>query len=94
MSEKEIPEYLEINDDNVVITLKKGADIDGVNVKVITMREPTVQDNMALDAIKGGDAVKEVTYFANLCSIAPDDIKKLTQRDYNRLQTAYGFFTD
>lgn len=90
----EVPAYLEINDDSIVITLKKGADIDGVNVKVITMREPTVEDNIALDSIKGSDAIKEITYFANLCSIAPDDIKKLTQRDYNRLQAAYKLFTD
>lgn len=89
-----IPEYLDIHDDRINITLKKGADIEGAKVKVLTMREPTVQDNLAMDAIKGSDAIKEITYFANLCQVSPEDIKKLTQRDYGRLQKAYQNFID
>lgn len=90
----EVPAYLTINDDNIVIELKKGVDIDGVTVKSVTMREPTVSDNIAMDTTKGSDAIKEVTYFANLCGVAPDDLKALTFRDYSRLQKAYSFFID
>lgn len=88
------PEYLQINDDNIVIELKKGVEIEGVVVKSLTMREPTVKDNLALDALKGSDAEKEINYFANLCAQVPDDLKGLTQRDYVRLQKAYSFFID
>lgn len=88
------PEYLDIQDDRIIITLKKGVEIDGVQVKAVTMREPTVNDNLAMDAIKGSDAIKEINYFANLCELAPDDIKQLTQRDYGRLQEAFKNFID
>lgn len=88
------PDYLEINDDHVVITLKKGLEIDGVKTNTITMREPTVKDTLAMDAMKGTDAQKEIGYFANLCSLAPSDLEGLTQRDYLRLQKAYQNFTD
>lgn len=88
------PEYLQINDDHIVITLQKGADIDGAIVKELTMREPTVNDNLVSDAVKGGDAEKELTMFGNLCGITPDDLKKLTLRDYKRVQVAFTNFID
>lgn len=88
------PDYLEINDENIVITLKKGLEIDGVKTSTITMREPTVKDNLAMDAMKGTDAQKEIGYFANLCSLAPGDLENLTQRDYGRLQEAFRNFID
>lgn len=88
------PDYLEIHDERINITLKKWLDVDGAQVKVLTMREPTVEDNLTMDAIKGSDAIKEINYFANLCQVSPEDIKKLTQRDYGRLQKAYQNFID
>lgn len=88
------PEFLQINDDNIVITLKKGVEIDGAQVKALTMREPTVEDNLAMDAYKGTDAEKELFTFGNLCGVAPDDLRKLTLRDYGRVQAAFTNFID
>lgn len=87
-------DYLQINDDNIVVTLKTGMTIDGVKVKSITMREPTVEDNLAMDAFKGSDGEKELFIFGNLCGLAPTDIRTLTLRDYGRVQKAFQNFID
>lgn len=89
-----VPEYLQINEGNIVVTLATGFEIDGVPTKTVTMREPRVKDNLAMDKIKGSDAEKEIGYFANLCSLAPSDLEELTQRDYGRLQEAFKNFID
>lgn len=44
--------------------------------------------------MSGSDATREITAFANLCGLAPDDIRKLPMRDYGRLQRAYTAFLD
>lgn len=93
--EKELPEYLKINDDySADITLSRPADIGGVKVTVLRMREPTVGDQEIAFQITGSDAIKEITMFANLCGVAPDDVRKFPLRDYGRLQKAYSVFTN
>ncbi len=88
------PEYVTENDDGTLtIGLRTGATISGAKVKALTMREPTVADQIAVAGMQGGDAAKEVALFANLCSITPDEMKSLTMRDYTRVQQGYrGFF--
>lgn len=73
----------------VDVVLSRPLEIDGVQVKALRMREPTVADQIAMDEMKGGEATKEVGMFANLCEVAPDDIKKLTLRDYKKVQAAF-----
>lgn len=75
------------------IKLDTGIEINGTTVKVLTMREPTVADQLSADEIKGSDAVKEITIFANLCEISPDEIKQMTMKDYRKLQEAYRDFS-
>ncbi|MBF1237627.1 MAG: phage tail assembly protein [Lautropia mirabilis] len=78
----------------VDIELSKPIEIDGAQVTALRMREPTVGDQLMLDDMKAGDATKEVTLVANLCEIAPDDVKRLTLRDYRKVQEAFaGFIT-
>lgn len=89
------PEWLEEQDDgSLKITLAKGLNVDGTKVAAITMREPTVEDQLAASEAKGSDAVREITMFANLCQIAPADIRTLSMRDYKRVQHAFMDFTD
>lgn len=89
------PEWLKLNDDgSATVTLSRPADIAGVKAPSITMREPTVDDQLAMDAVSGSDGVKEISIFANLSMLAPSDISKLPLRDYKRLQVAFGFFID
>lgn len=73
----------------VDVELSRPMDIDGAKVKKLRMREPTVADQLASEEFKGGEAAKEIAMLANLCEIAPDDIKRLTLKDYKRLQAAF-----
>lgn len=68
--------------------------VSGVTVSSLTMREPTVEDQIVHDEMKGSDALREVTMFANLCEVAPDDIRKLSLKNYRRLQEAYAGFLE
>lgn len=78
----------------VDVELTRPLDIDGAQVKKLRLREPTVGDQLAADEYKGGDAAKELFTMANLCQVTPDDLKKLTLRDYKKLQEAFlGFIS-
>ena len=41
-----------------------------------------------------GSAMQEVTMFANLCNISPEQVKTMTVRNYGRVQEAFKLFTD
>lgn len=89
------PEWMKQNaDGSVDITLSRPADIGGAKTSAVRMREPTVGDQEVASAMEGTDAAREISVFANLCQLAPDDIRKLPLRDYKRLQTAYLGFID
>ena len=77
----------------VNIELSRPIEIDGVQVTTLRMREPTVADQLILEDMKGSDAAKEVALVANLCEVTPDDIKRLTLRDYRKVQKAFSGFT-
>lgn len=78
----------------VDVELSRAIDVDGKQVQVLHMREPIVADQLALDGMKGSDALKEVMLLANLCNISPDDIKRIPLSDYRRLQRAFSGFID
>lgn len=67
---------------------------NGVTQEALRMREPTVEDQIVHDEMKGSDAIREVTMFANLCEVAPADIRKLSLKSYRRVQEAYAGFLD
>lgn len=95
MATKEAKDFVTYGDDGTAtIELSRPFEVSGVKLSVISMREPTVGDQLAQDAMKGGDAAKEITTMANLCEIAPDDIKRLPMRDYKRVQAAFLGFID
>jgi hypothetical protein len=73
----------------VDVPLTRPLEIDGAQVKALRMREPTVADQLATEELKGGESAKEIAMFANLCEIAPDDIKRLTLKDYKKVQAAF-----
>lgn len=93
MSEHELPKYLEETNGVIKIELNTPIDIDGAEVSTLSMREPTVQDQLDVDSMKGTQANKEVSMLANLCEISPDDVKQMKMRNYRRLQEAYEVFT-
>lgn len=79
---------------SVDITLSKPIKIDGAEIKVLRMREPTVADQLAMDKSGGSAAEQEITLVANLCQVAPADLHQLTLRDYKNVQAALVGFTD
>lgn len=88
-------DYLKEFDGGVEITLSSPADIGGAKLSTLRLREPTVRDLEAAQKASGGDeASHEVQLFANLLEVTPDDIRNLKFRNYKRVQTAFGLFTD
>ena len=73
----------------VDVELSRPMVIDGAQVKALRMREPTVADQIASEEMKGSDSAKEIAMLANLCEVSPDDIKRLTLKDYKKLQAAF-----
>lgn len=87
------PDYIKLSDGKAEVTLSRQLEIDGAKINVLTMREPTVDDQIAAEKMGvGGEAEK--SYMANLCMVSPDDIGRLPLRDFKRLQEAFGFFID
>ncbi len=76
----------------VDIPLSKAITISGASVKGLRMREPTVADQLAMDAAAGSDAVKELHMFASLCMVAPADLHQLGLRDYKKVQDTFRAF--
>jgi hypothetical protein len=87
-------EFLKPGDGFVDVELKTAITVAGVKTSVVRMREPTVADQETAGSIQGSDATREIVTFANLCTLAPDEIRGMTMRDYKRLQTAYVSFID
>ena len=71
------------------VALSRPMVIDGAQVKALRMREPTVADQLASEEMKGSDSAREIAMLANLCEVSPDDIKRLTLKDYKKLQAAF-----
>lgn len=88
------PDFLKEGAGFVDITLSRPAELAGVKTSTIRMREPTVGDQEVAAELSGSDAAREITTFANLCELAPDDLRKLPLREYKRLQMAYMGFID
>lgn len=78
---------------NITINLSSVVNVEGQSVDKLTMREPKVIDQLTMDEIKGSEAEKEVSLFANLCDVAIDTIKELYLKDYRKLQEALVNFT-
>lgn len=83
-----------MDDTQATIELSRPLDIDGTQVSTLTLREPTVEDQITASEMKASDAVQEVHMIANLCDVAPSDIRKLSLRDYRKLQDAFVGFTE
>ena len=89
------PDWMTRNaDGSVTVKLRRAASISGAATNALTMREPTVEDQIAAGAgnSKADTATMEVALFANLCMVQPEAIRGLTLHDYGRLQRAFADF--
>ena len=53
-------------------------EVDGVEVSTLTVRRPTVRDQLNMERKKGSEAEKGIGYFAALCEMAPPTSKPWT----------------
>lgn len=76
------------------IKLSRPISVNGSDIDTLNMREPTVSDQLAADRPGASDSEKEIAMIANLCEQAHGDIKKLTLRDYKKVQEAFVSFVE
>ncbi|MFW5455012.1 phage tail assembly protein [Thioalkalivibrio sulfidiphilus] len=74
------------------ITLEFPVERDGKRLETLSMRRPTVGDELAAGKHKSDPAEREVSLFANLCEVAPQTIHALDMVDYGQLQEVYQGF--
>ena len=88
-------DYLRANaDGSVTVALARGYARDGAQINVVTMREPTVGDQIAAEAAGATNAAREVALFGALCQLTPSEVTSIKMKDYGRLQVAYRGFLD
>lgn len=86
-NERNVPEYIEEGDGFNLITLDKGKGS-------ITMREPCALDLKNARQSKKDEVSAEFDLFGNLCSLTPDEVGKLSVRNYGRLKESFALFMD
>jgi hypothetical protein len=64
----------------------------GLTVSEVTMRRPTVRDQLLASKAEGSDADKELNIFAQLCEVEQDVILEMDLEDYEGLQKTYTGF--
>lgn len=97
MSEGKLPEWL-TEEDNGSISIsfkdmKRPPKLDGTEVKSLTMREPSVQDQLTADKQHAHRGDGEVALIANLTEQSPEAIGGMSMKQYRRCQSALEFFT-
>lgn len=91
-TETKLPAYIaEGADGSLTVTLVRGLEISGAKVTSLTLREPSLDDQLVSQKV-GDNAEAEVALIANLAEVAPSDLRGLKMRDFLRLQEALGFF--
>ncbi|KAF1017664.1 MAG: hypothetical protein GAK31_00932 [Stenotrophomonas maltophilia] len=87
--------WVKSNDDgSITVTLSRPREIEGAQVSTLTLREPTVDDQLSASEAKGSEVLKEITLLANLAMVPVSEVRKLPVRDYQRLQAAFANFID
>ena len=96
MTEQVLPKYIQESEKGYLINFKKPVFLGGVEVSSLEMREPLVVELLAAEMQNKGQANSslEMSLFASLCFVSPDDIKQMPLSSYKRIQEAYTLFTD
>lgn len=77
---------------NATITLDVPILIDGVEADRLTMRRPTVRDEIGFQKGKGDPGERAVRLIAALCEVAPDDLMEMDAADFGKLEAQYQAF--
>lgn len=64
--------------------------INGLKTDTIFLREPTVGDSLDIQKLApSDDDQREVLMLARLADISTEDLKRMSMRDFRRMQKAY-----
>ena len=66
--------------------------LDGLPIKEIVLRRPTVGDHLAAQTSGGTDAEREIRLIANLAELPPEAIHQLDMADYMAVQQVLSGF--
>ncbi len=84
------PAWMTLSAENVVISLSKPVEMNGVVCDKVTLRAPTVSDVRAANSgAAGDDEQRELMLFASLAQISAKDLEGMALKDYQRLQAGY-----
>lgn len=75
-----------------MITLNYPVECDGLPIKDIALRRPTVGDHLSVQKMTASDAEKEIRLIANLSELPPEVIYQLDMKDYAAIQKLLGDF--
>lgn len=76
------------------ITLSNAINVSGVETRVLSMREPSVEDMLTIKKLAKVPEEQELSLFSNLCEVSPESIRALKWRDYRKLQKAFSKLVD
>ena len=74
------------------IPLTLPIDYDGLPIKELVLRRPTVGDHLAAQKTGGSDAEREIRLIANLAELPPEAIHQLDMADYLAVQQVLSGF--
>ncbi|WP_404938402.1 phage tail assembly protein [Pseudomonas atacamensis] len=87
---KPLPSWLSLSDAGVTVTMKGAVNIGGVVTDRVTMRAPTVRDDLAAVAAgKGDSSVYELNLLCSLLEATEPELKAFSMRNYKRLLAGY-----
>ena len=74
----------------IKIKLATPIEINGVKTDTIILREPTVGDSLDVHKLEpNDDDLREVLMLARLAEVSPEDLKRMSMKDFRRLQKGY-----
>ena len=74
------------------VTLEYPFEFEGRTVDRLSLRRPTVADNLAVQKAAATDAEREIRLLANLAEVTPETIHRMDLKDYGKLQSALASF--
>lgn len=84
------PKWLDLTLERATIQLSVPAMVNDVRVDSLTMRSPTVKDQLDCRQVAGDDDARyELQMFCSLTEVRNKDLEALQTRDYRRLQAAF-----
>jgi hypothetical protein len=77
---------------STTVTLEYPFEFEGQTIKTLSLRRPTVGDNLAVQKAAATDAEREIRLLANLAEVAPEALHRMDLKDYGKLQTTLASF--